>query len=112
VRIGNLRASAGTRKEGSGKRTIVIVFYTAAYAVYVHENLDALHGADFNARYADKIKGARKRDERGRFRKGGTAKGGWFKRGPNQQAKFLERPAREKRKEIAMIIYTTAKSYL
>jgi hypothetical protein len=105
VQLGNLKNSAGTRSEGSGKFTVVIIFYTAKYAVYVHENLDALHGQQFNAWYAEKI-------ARMKGKKGGTARGGWFKRGPNQQAKFLETPAREKRKEIVLIVVKTARGIL
>lgn len=40
VEFGFLKASAFTRKEGDMK---VHVGYTAAYALYVHENLEATH---------------------------------------------------------------------
>lgn len=45
VDTGNLRAGAFTRKEAgtSGFKTVVAVGYVAAYAIYVHENLDARH---------------------------------------------------------------------
>lgn len=43
VDTGNLKNSAYTRKTGSGFSTTVNVGYTAEYAIYVHENLDAKH---------------------------------------------------------------------
>lgn len=60
VDYGNLKASAFTAGQFStDKNTIIVtVGYTANYAIYVHENLDALHGADFNAYYADQLSGA------------------------------------------------------
>ncbi len=68
-----LRAMAAkARTEGSAS---VSVGYVANYAVHVHENLEALHGAAYNAAYGGKP--------------------GFKSRGPNQQAKFLERPARQ-----------------
>ena len=68
----------------------VVVGYTAAYAVYVHENLEARHGSDYNAWYGEDISA-------GKTKSGKTKKGwkGKTSRGPNQQAKFLEQPARE-----------------
>ena len=80
---GILKNSAGTRAFGSGFRTEVKVFYTAAYAIFVHENLDALHGEAYNEEYAveiarDKAKPPGKR----RFNN----------KGPGQKAKFLSDP--------------------
>lgn len=101
VDYGVLKASAFTRVENDYTRTVdVIVGYTAAYAVFVHENLDALHGAAFNARYAKELaeaKAARKRGERvsGPFR---------HNRGPDQQAKFLEAPFRRHRRTLRDIV--------
>lgn len=43
VRFGKLKGSAYTRSMGSGFKTAVEVGYTANYAVYVHENLNARH---------------------------------------------------------------------
>lgn len=103
VQLGNLKASSFTRNiGGSGFRADVIVGYTAHYAVYVHENLEAAHGKEFNAKHAAEISGAvgTKRER---------AKRGLFNRGENQQAKFLEKPAREKRGEILRIIKMGAK---
>ena len=72
----------------------VVVGYTAAYAVHVHENLEAAHGAAYNAKYADEIAQGQTVNKKGRVVK----KRGWkgrTSRGPGQQAKFLEQPARE-----------------
>jgi len=104
VQLGNLKNSAGTRME-MGSRIAAVVFYTSAYAVYVHENPNAAHGEAFNLKYAKEISKAK-----GAAR--GTARGGMFKRGPAQQFKFLERPAREKRKQIAALVLQRAKGAL
>jgi len=81
---GILRASGFVRKtNGSGMNAEIGVGYTAEYAIYVHENLDAVHGAEYNQKYAD-----------------GSEK----QRGPNQKAKFLEDPAREERGTMFSII--------
>ena len=61
-----------------GDNTSVIVGYSTVYAVWVHEDLTALHGSAYNAAYADQI-----------------ASGAMHDRGPRQQAKYLEQPARE-----------------
>lgn len=92
IQTGILRASADTRARGSGLKTTVIVSYGTDYALYVHENLDAAHGADFNTKYADEIANA------------GPNHPFYFNRGPNQQAKFLEKPLREKRHKMASIV--------
>lgn len=84
---GVLRDSAFTRLEGTDKRPRVNVGYTVAYGIFVHENLDAAHGAAFNAKYADAIKAGREHS-----------------RGENQQAKFLERPFRENRDKMREIV--------
>lgn len=102
VQTGNLKASAFTRASGKGIHTDVIVGYTAAYSVYVHENLDALHGEMFNIAYADVIS---KHQAAGT----GTVRSGWFLRGKNQQAKFLEQPARQHRKEIIDVVVNEAR---
>lgn len=78
VDIGNLKNSAFTRREGSGFKTVMTVGYTAAYAVFVHEILTNAHGAAYNAKHSAEI-----------------AAGLEHSRGPNQQAKFLEQPARQ-----------------
>jgi len=103
VQLGHLRGSGFIRNVGSsGFRTDIVVGYTAEYAVYVHENLDAAHGKEFNVRHAQEIASAK-------GTKRGTAAGGMFNRGEGQQAKFLERPAREKRYEALRIIRTEMK---
>ena len=101
VQLGNLKASAFTRDIGALSPD-VIVGYTAEYAVYVHEDLEKAHGRDFNLKHAESISNAK-------GSKSGTVKGGLFKRGEDQQAKFLERPAREKRLDILAIVYAEAK---
>jgi len=103
VQVGTLKASSYTRNiGGSGFRTDIVVGYTAKYAVYVHEDLEKAHGEMFNIKHAQEIAAAR-----GTAR--GTAKGGMFRRGKGQQAKFLEKPARENRGEIIDIIKRNAK---
>jgi len=62
----------------------VIVGYTASYALAVHEKIDM------------KLKGQR--------RKGKGKKGRYWDPQGRAQAKFLETPAREKRKEMLLII--------
>ncbi len=99
VQLGTLKNSAFCRNVGgSGVKTDITVGYTAGYAAVVHEDLEKAHGKDFNVKHAVEIKAAK-----------GTAKSGMFKRGENQQAKFLESPAREFRKEILKRVYDEAK---
>lgn len=87
VQFGNLKSTWFVRKSGGGFAAKVRLGYTAGYAIYVHENLDAAHGEAFNRKHAKAIKEGRE-----------------FRRGVNQQAKFLERPMREKRAEaLAMV---------
>ena len=94
--VGTLHNTAFTRSQGSGLSTDVTVGYTADYATYVHEDLDKAHGKEFNVKHADEIAHASK--------KARTAAGGLFNRGEDQQAKFLETPARTKRTEMLTII--------
>jgi len=54
VDLGNLKASAFTRKMGSGLGVCVLVGYTASYAVYVHENLEAKHKPGKTAKFLEK----------------------------------------------------------
>lgn len=104
VQLGNLKNSAFTRRVEPGH---VVVGYTANYAVYVHENLEAAHGLDFNIKHASKINSRarviQRRDGRVTVQYG-TAKSGWFPRGEKQQAKYLERPMREKMQEMLWLI--------
>ena len=77
VEFGVLKASEFIRQEGKEMDTKITVGYTANYAIFVHENLDAAHGDTFNAKHAVEI-----------------AEGAMKARGPQQQAKFLETPLR------------------
>ena len=98
VQFGDLKGTAFTRNAGSsGFRCDIIIGYSAetGYAIYVHENLEAAHGKEFNIKHAEEIASAST----------SAQKRVWFERGENQQAKFLEQPAREKRREILRIIY-------
>ncbi len=93
---GNLRGSAFTRNVGgSGFDTDIVVGYSAGYAVYVHEDLEAAHGEAYNVKYAGQIADSRNK--------------GFRSRGPNQQAKFLEQPARDLKPTILKIIHQEAK---
>lgn len=98
---GTLKASVFTRSEKDNTPFVVVyVGYTAAYAIYVHENLDALHGAAFNIMYADQLAAAKVR------RRKGLSVDGPFShsRGPDQQAKFLEAPFRRLRDTFIKIM--------
>lgn len=72
VEYGVLRASAYTRKESDG----ATVGYSAAYALFVHENMEQT------------LRGLKRPSGLGVY---------W---GPKGEAKFLERPFREMRQEI------------
>ena len=65
----------------------VAVGFSAAYALIVHENIEAAHGAVYNEKWAADIAAGKKHS-----------------RGENQQAKFLEQPLRENRKKYAKLI--------
>lgn len=83
--VAKLRAKAAKEKKDGD--VAVVVGYTQNYAVYVHEDLTKAHGAAFNVKHAAEI-----------------ASGEEHTRGADQQAKFLERPARENRQEYAAIV--------
>lgn len=53
IEFGLLRNSAFTRATGEGAFTEVEVGYTAGYAVYVHENLDARHAPGTSAKFLE-----------------------------------------------------------
>lgn len=104
VQTGKLQASWFVEKKGSKLDTVVTFGYRGVeYAVWVHEipGLDltspVTHGELFNIKHADEIRRAA-----GTWR--GTAEGGMFKRGKNQQWKFLEQPLRENLEEILKIV--------
>jgi len=94
VDTGILRSTAFTRATGFGFATDVLVGYTAAYAIFVHEDLDAAHGTAFNQKHAAAFAAATTKRQKQRF----------APRGPNQQAKFLEKPLREQRDKLLQII--------
>lgn len=83
VDLGNLKASAFTRSTGIGWGTKVHVGYTAAYAIYVHENAEM------------KLKGQdRPAPSKGKY---------WDPQGRGQ-SKFLEEPARTQRPAMRALI--------
>lgn len=93
VDLGVLKNSSFCRNVGGvGFDTDVIVGYTAEYAATVHEDLTKAHGEAFNIKHATEI-----------------AAGTMPNRGENQQAKYLERPARDERRTILKIIHREAK---
>lgn len=103
VQFGFLKASAYTRMSVAHSKTmtgIVSVGYTAAYAVYVHENLEAAHGRAYNVKHKEEIMNPDRAH---------TVRSGNFQRGSAQQAKFLEAPCRTYRMELLRIILQTAK---
>jgi len=96
VDLGSLRGSSFCRNVGGrGFDTDIVVGYgseAANYAVFVHEDLNKKHGREFNIKYAKEI-----------------AAGKMNNRGENQQAKFLESPARSERRIIIKIIQREAR---
>jgi hypothetical protein len=80
-----LRDRAAKAERGQAS---VVVGYSTKYAVYVHEDLEAAHGEAYNQKYADQI---------------AARLAGFHSRGTNQQAKFLEAPARYLKKELGEI---------
>ena len=123
VQTGHLKRSGVVYNAGGfGYYAIIIVGYggDAKYAVYVHEDPTKAHGAAFNIKHADKIAHSGKSHT---IKKGkhagktvwkpslqqGTAQGGFFPRGENQQYKFLETPFIKKRLQMLAIIRKTYK---
>ncbi len=107
VDIGNLKATGYVRLAYSifTRMPIVYVGYSASYAIYVHENMDALHGHAFNTAYARQIAAYAALSKREKRRRGDAATNPFrHERGPDQQAKFLEKPYRERRREMMAII--------
>lgn len=105
---GDLRRSGFTRAKGKGFQTEVRTGYTDAKAVEVHENLDYRHGEEFNKAYIYTTT-----DSKGRKQHNWTPEAiarGYHTvmkphpRRPQEQAKFLERPVREKQATIAAIV--------
>ena len=94
VHLGNLKNSAFTRAIKLSFGFDVILGYTAAYAIFVHEKLEAANGAAFNKKYAAERASATTSQQKIYF----------ALRGEDQQSKFLEKPFREKRAQIFEII--------
>lgn len=88
VDLGNLKASGSVRHEGSGFKTVAGIVYTAAYAIFVHENVE--------------MKG------RGLPRPPGH-KGNYWDPPGRGQAKFLEEPARTERDTLVEIVRESAR---
>jgi hypothetical protein len=53
IQWGVLKNSAATRATGSGVNTVVVVVYTASYAIFVHENLEAAHAVGKTAKFLE-----------------------------------------------------------
>lgn len=53
VEFGNLKNSAGTKVLGYGFFTDVVVYYTASYAVYVHERTELKHKKGKQAKFLE-----------------------------------------------------------
>ncbi len=49
----NLKIGADVRKTGTGFDTLVRVLYVAAYAIFVHENLDVRHAPGKQAKFLE-----------------------------------------------------------
>ncbi len=62
VDTGALKNSARTTATGQGFKTVVNVSYGTAYAVFVHENLEAAHQPGKTAKFLEKVMRER-RDE-------------------------------------------------
>ena len=122
VQIGHLRASWFMSKKGSGLNAVVTCGYAsgpqsaasygrvlvknkkyAPYAELVHEipglklTSPVTHGELFNIKHAVDIEAAK-------GTKWGTVQGGMFKRKPEEQWKYLEKPVRTKHGEVLAII--------
>lgn len=132
VHTGFLKAGAFTRAIGSGWNTEVHVGYMAAYAIYVHEDLDKLHGRDFNRAYSKEIqiaKAGRAKRNKGTvvgaflYKKRKEKNPPWYadmstkefieffhSRGENQIAKFLTIPVDNNHDVIAGIVRREVKN--
>jgi len=89
VDTGKLKDSAYTHLFKDGWFTNVVVGYAIEYAAYVHEDLNKAHGDRFNIEHASEI---------------AEGKSGFKMKRPDEQAKFLERPAREHTATILAIV--------
>lgn len=99
------------KKYSDEPKTSVIVGYTAAYAVHVHENIE-MRGKGLPRSGEVRFGGYDKKGNRiviTGFRAGGGKGLYWDPQG-KAQAKFLEQPARELKKEFSRIITTACKN--
>lgn len=87
VEYGPLKASAYTRSSGVGFETVVTVGYTAAYALYVHEQV------------AEKLRGQPRPSGRGLF----------WDPSPQAQSKFLEKALRSNMDVMKALVKTAMK---
>lgn len=101
---GKLKKSGYTKNVGKklGLGANIVVGYTADHAALVHEILDNKHGREFNTANSDKIAWVQANGT-------SSQKRIWKARKPEEQAKFLEEPARKFRRKIFKIIATKAK---
>jgi hypothetical protein len=99
VDLGVLKASAFTRAEGKGFSTLVIVGYTAFYAMFVHENVEMkLKGLPRGAfRFKDDV------DMIENLEKTYSNRGNYWDPAGRGQAKFLEAPARDETRRKNML---------
>lgn len=101
---GNLARTGRIRMadESTKTRPVANVSYGTDYAVYVHEIPDppTAHGWHYNLKHRWEIAMGAIEPFTGRP---------YHERGPGQQFKFLEKPARENRKEIRDIIVNEVK---
>lgn len=91
VDFGVLKASAFTRAQGQGFKTVVNIGYTAFYAMYVHENVEMKGRGLPRApiRFKDDVDWVNNED------KWYAPRGNYWDPAGRGQAKFLEQPARD-----------------
>jgi hypothetical protein len=94
IDTGALRASWYVRQEKELARTEILVGYTVAYALMVHEDLTLTHGAAYNIKYATDI-----------------AAGIKHKRRPQEKAKFLIDPFNANRDRLIKIVRDSLKTH-
>jgi hypothetical protein len=102
--IGTLHDKWDIRKHGSGlKVDVEFGYFGTEYGAFVHEvpgidlSSPVTHGQLFNIKHAAEIAAAKGTPL-------GTAAGGMFRRRPQEQWKFLEKPIREHTTDILNII--------
>jgi len=67
---GDLRESGEVQQSGHGFATRIRVVYTASYAVYVHENLDAYHEPPTQAKFLEETLRRNRKDIQRAIREG------------------------------------------